>query len=91
MKKSSKFYEKVKSIEKAIIQYCDEKGFSYQCNGENSIFINLNEKIDTLKSEIKEYIQALINISKKKLKRIITILTIHNRIYVLFKADLKCY
>ena len=91
MKKKAKFFEKVEKIETAIVNYCDENGFSYQRNGEYSIFINLTNSMTSLKSDIKEYIANVVEMSKKKLKKLITLLTVNNRIYILFKANLSCY
>ena len=91
MKKTEKFFNRMEQIENVIIDYCNENSLTYQRNGEYSIFITMKETIENLINELKDYIISSVNISKKKLKKILTLLIVKDRMYILFKTNLSCY
>lgn len=81
----------MEQIENVIIDYCNENSLTYQRNGEYSIFITMKETIENFINELKDYIISSVNISKKKLKKILTLLIVKDRMYILFKTNLSCY
>ena len=81
----------MEQIENVIIDYCNENSLTYQRNGEYSIFITMKETIKNFINELKDYIISSVNISKKKLKKILTLLIVKDRMYILFKTNLSCY
>ena len=91
MKKTEKFFNRMEQIENVIIDYCNENSLTYQRNGEYSIFITMKETIKNFINELKDYIISSVNISKKKLKKILTLLIVKDRMYILFKTNLSCY
>lgn len=91
MKKTEKFFNRMEQIENVIIDYCNENSLTYQRNGEYSIFITMKETIENFINELKDYIISSVNISKKKLKKILTLLIVKDRMYILFKTNLSCY
>ena len=81
----------MEQIENVIIDYCNENSLTYQRHGEYSIFITMKETIENFINELKDYIISSVNISKKKLKKILTLLIVKDRMYILFKTNLSCY
>lgn len=80
----------MEKIEDAIQAFCKKKRLKCQRN-ENSIFINFKKLSETFIDDLKEFIINTTEITKKKLKKLMSLLIVRDRVYVLFKTNLYCY
>lgn len=81
----------IDNILSSVIDWCANNNAKFFRTGKYSGFIpetSFNyEKIE----DIKESIKNALNITKKKLNKVIEIVFVKNRIYVLFKAQVSMY
>ena len=69
----------------AISYWCNTSGYSMGMNGEYAVYVCTNQNENDLKITLKEILMTVLDVSKKKLNSLISILPTRGRVYILFK------
>ena len=85
--KKDKFDFKVTEIISKLYDWCKKENYSINQYGKYSVFLNIKDKdITNIKERISDYLITKLNTTKKKIKKLFSILVMDDRIYILFKA-----
>ena len=85
--KKEKFDFKVTEIISKLYEWCKKENYSFNQYGKYSVFLNITDKnISGIKEKIHDYLTTKLKTTKKKIKKLFSILVMDNRLYILFKA-----
>ena len=70
---------------RALSDWCSTSGYSMGMNGNYTVYVCTDKNETDLKITIKEILMSVLDVSKKKLNSLISILETRGRVYILFK------
>lgn len=89
--KREKLEIRINKLINLIGDWCTRKKYEYCQSGSYSMYIKLsNFDHEEFRNELREFIHKEIGIGKKKLKKMLSILHMEKRTYILFKIDCPC-
>jgi hypothetical protein len=82
---NKKFKKTVSKTMDAIINWCLHFGYVATVEGDYALFISSDSKALDIKTTLKEFLMSTLDVSKKKLNSLISVLETRGRVYIMFK------
>lgn len=86
---NKKLRKKVSKAMDAIIQWCLHFGYIATVEGD-ALFISSDSNALDIKNTLKDFLMATLDLSKKKLNSLISVLETKGRVYIMFKVRVSC-
>ena len=74
----------------AITDWCLHFGYSINKEGNFAVYITADNNDLHIKSTLREFLMDVLDVSKKRLDELISILKTRGRVYILFKKRMSC-
>ena len=87
---NKKFKKTVNRALDAIIDWCLHFGYIATREGDYAVFISSNSKALDIKNTLKDFLMKALDVSKKKLNSLISVLETRGRVYIMFKKRMCC-
>ena len=87
----SKYNDRVTKAIDTIMNWCNHFGYSVALEGSYTVFISYDSSDFDIKKQLIEILMATLELSKKKVDSLISILETRGRVYIRFKKRLFKY